>query len=122
MPARDRKTYSCPQASACAQPEWRGGKPSGSCRGLGRIHLSFVDAAAYVSTSPSMSDNLTATASPNRNLLRGLLLHEVKRAGAAYDAETFVAGACALRILELGLDIVTIIIALPSEDSTGIFP
>jgi len=32
------------------------------------------------------------------------LLRELKRAGAAYDAEAFVADACALRILELGLD------------------
>jgi len=47
-------------------------------------------------------------------------LTKSKRAGAAYDAKAFVAGAGALRILELGLDVVAIIIALPSEDSTGI--
>ena len=55
-------------------------------------------------------------------MVRGLLLHEVERAGAAYDAEARVAGACALCVLELGLDGVVIFRALMGEDSTGVFP
>jgi len=53
--------------------------------------------------------------------VRGILLREVQRAGAAYDAEARVSGACALFILELGLDVVVIFLALVGEDSAGVF-
>jgi len=52
----------------------------------------------------------------------GLLLREVKRARTAYDAEAHLPRACALRILELGLDVVAVIPALMGQDSAGVFP
>ena len=53
---------------------------------------------------------------------RGLLLHEVKRASAAYDAETCVLGACAFCLFELGFDVVAVFLTLVGEDSAGVIP
>lgn len=51
----------------------------------------------------------------------GLLLHKVKGAGAAFNAQAFAFSAGALRLLELGLYVVAIIRAFCGEDSGGIF-
>ena len=51
-----------------------------------------------------------------------LLFHEFVRAGAAFDAEAFALGSGAVRILELGLNIVAIVVALAGENPSGIFP
>ena len=55
-------------------------------------------------------------------LLGALLLYKIERAGSPHDAEALVAGACAFRVLDLGLDGVAIFRALRGEDPTGVFP